>query len=359
MFLSVIIPIYNAEKYLEQCIRSVMGQTLKDIEIILIDDGSTDGSSNICLALAAEDSRIIYYHKANEGLAAARQDGIDRAHGEYVGFVDSDDWVDEDMFEKMYLAGKSNDSDVVLCNAYEYSVKKVRFDIDAGPYDRARIESEVLPKSFITIDHRGARSNIRWSNCIRIYKKSTIDINDIAFGRSFRRSQDLPFTLDMMLVAENFYYVDEFLYHNRQDAGSLSRGYTNNMWQLIKPLILHIKDSVGNYPEYEKYYGTTAFFLCWDCIANEFKSDAPKKKEKKKYISEIINDPVCVECLDLFDGGKLNKHYRLIYYKNMKKQSANGLIFAKWYYSSALNSFVAKTLDILTETTLYKKLRGR
>ena len=360
---SVVIPIFNAEKYLEQCIRSVMEQTLKDIEIILIDDGSTDGSAEICNKFVSEDKRIIYYYKENEGLAAARQDGIERASGKYVGFVDSDDWVEPDMFEKMYIAGKSNDSDVVLCNAFKYSEEKVSFNICGGAYNRNQIENEVLPKSFITIDERGARSNIRWSNCIRIYKKATIDNNFISFDRRFRRSQDLPFTLDMMLEAENFYYVDEFLYHNRQDAGSLSRGYTKNMWKLVKPLIIHIKDSVSKYPKYEKYYGTTAFFLCTDCIDNEFKSDAPPFYERKKHLKEILSDEVCFSCLGLFDGSKLNSYYRKIYYKNMLKKSALGLLREKWYYTSALQRFVGKILNFLTESkvvgTIYKKIRGK
>ena len=360
---SVVIPIYNAEKYLEQCIRSVMEQTLKDIEIILIDDGSTDGSAEICNKFVSEDKRIIYYYKENEGLAAARQDGIERASGEYVGFVDSDDWVEPDMFEKMYLAGKSNDSDVVLCNAFEYSEEKVRFNICGGAYNRDQIENEVLPKSFITIDERGARSNIRWANWIRIYKMQTIKDKSVSFDRQFRRCQDLPFTLDMMLVAENFYYVDEFLYHNRQDAGSLSRGYTKNMWKLIKPLILHIKDSVSKYPEYVKYYGTTAFFLCTDCIDNEFKSDAPPFSEQKKHLKEILSDEVCFSCLGLFDESKLNSYYRKIYYKNMLKKSSVGILRDKWYHTSVLKRFVGKIMNFLTESkvmgTIYKKIRGK
>ena len=115
---SVIVPIYNAEKYLEQCIDSIINQTLKDIEIILIDDGSTDSCSEICKKYLS-DSRVTYYRKENEGLAAARADGIARANGEYIGFVDSDDWIKPYMYEKMYNAAKSNDSDIVFCNCQE------------------------------------------------------------------------------------------------------------------------------------------------------------------------------------------------------------------------------------------------
>ena len=115
---SVIVPIYNAEKYLKQCLESIQRQTLKDIEVIMIDDGSTDGGSEIAKSYLS-DNRFSYYYKENEGLAAARADGIERASGEYLGFIDSDDWIEPDMYEKMYNAAKSNDSDIVFCNCIE------------------------------------------------------------------------------------------------------------------------------------------------------------------------------------------------------------------------------------------------
>ena len=112
---SVIIPVYNTEPYLEKCISSVVNQTLKDIEIIIIDDGSSDGSPDICKRYL-NDTRVIYYRKENEGLAAARADGMERASGEFIGFIDSDDWAEPDMFEKMYNAAVDTGSDIVYCN---------------------------------------------------------------------------------------------------------------------------------------------------------------------------------------------------------------------------------------------------
>ena len=115
---SVIVPIYNAERYLKQCLDSIKDQTLTDIEVIMIDDGSTDRSAEISNQYLT-DSRFSYYFKENEGLAAARADGIERANGEYIGFIDSDDWIEPDMYEKMYTAAKSNDSDIVFCNCIQ------------------------------------------------------------------------------------------------------------------------------------------------------------------------------------------------------------------------------------------------
>lgn len=361
MKVSIIIPIYNAEKYLAQCIESAMNQTLKDIEIVLIDDGSKDGSAQICKKYVELDSRVTYYYKENEGLAAARQDGIERSSGEYIGFIDSDDWIEPDMYEKMYNAAVENNADVVLCNCFEYDEKKRNMGIPGGVYNSQQIKDYILPRTLIDIDEKGQRTNIRWANWIRIYKRSTIDENNLAFDRRFRRSQDLPFTFDVMLYSDSFVYLDEFLYHNRQDAGSLSRGYTKNMWKVISPLIEHIRHSAVMREgfDYSQQAATTAFFLCVDCILNEFKPDAPSYFERVKHVREIINDDICAEALTGFDYKRLNRNYQTIFYKNMKSKSALILVVKFWYkYSKLRNNIVYPLLNFLTETTLYKKIRG-
>ena len=146
---SVIVPIYNAEKYLRQCLDSIINQTLKDIEIICINDGSTDSSAEICQEYLS-DTRVSYYSKKNEGLAAARDDGMQKATGEYIGFVDSDDWLELDMYEKMYNTAKNSDSDVVFCNwitnddNYRYSPQ-----LECGHYDREKIKNCVNNKKMV------------------------------------------------------------------------------------------------------------------------------------------------------------------------------------------------------------------
>lgn len=362
MKVSVIIPIYNAEKYLEQCIQSVVNQTLKDVEIVLIDDGSTDGSAKICKDFMKQDSRITYYYKENEGLAAARQDGIERSLGQYIGFVDSDDWIEPDMYEKMYNAAKSCDGDVVLCNAFLNDERIESKDrINSGMYNEYSIKKDILPKTIIRIDEKGRRRNIRWSNCLRIYKRQMIEENNISFNRTFRRCQDLPFTLDNMLVAKSFYYLDEYLYHNRQDAGSLSRGYTKDMWNLIKPLIQHINEALKTRTDidWKANNEASAFFLTWDSIANEFKKDAPKRLVKD-HIFEIVNDPICQEGLDRIDGKKLNDYFYKVFYQNMKSKNAGKLIRDyRFYHSKFKNKILVPVIHKTTETKLYKIIRKR
>lgn len=112
---SVVVPIYNVEKYLPTCLDSILAQTLSQIEIIGVDDGSTDGSGQILEEYARKESRIRAIHQANAGLGPARNVGIDIARGQYIGFVDSDDWVHPDMYEKLYEIAKRTDADVVTC----------------------------------------------------------------------------------------------------------------------------------------------------------------------------------------------------------------------------------------------------
>ena len=105
--ISIIIPVYNAEKYLYKCLESVCGQTYQQLEIILVDDGSTDSSGHICDEWAEKDERIGVIHKQNGGVSAARNDGLKASTGAYIGFVDSDDWIDPKMYEKAYEAIKT------------------------------------------------------------------------------------------------------------------------------------------------------------------------------------------------------------------------------------------------------------
>ncbi|MGN0018457.1 MAG: glycosyltransferase [Candidatus Gastranaerophilaceae bacterium] len=111
---SIIIPVYNVEQYLERCLETVINQTLKDIEIILVNDGSTDNSVDICNRYAQKDSRIKVVTRKNGGLSAARNTGLEHVSGEYIGFLDSDDWVDKDFYEKLYNAAIENDCDIAF-----------------------------------------------------------------------------------------------------------------------------------------------------------------------------------------------------------------------------------------------------
>ena len=137
--ISIIVPVYNTEAYLPQCIESLICQTYKDIEIILVDDGSTDDSLRICDGYQKKDVRIKVLHQKNAGVVNARKAGLYMAAGEYIAFVDGDDWVEPDMYECMYQKLFEQDVDVVMCGRFEDTgevCKKVFHGIEEGRYGK-------------------------------------------------------------------------------------------------------------------------------------------------------------------------------------------------------------------------------
>lgn len=122
--ISIIVPVYKVENYLSKCLDSMICQTYKNIEIILVDDGSPDNSGKICDDYAKKDSRIKVIHKENGGLSDARNAGLKIATGKYIGFVDSDDYISVEMYEKLYNQAKKEDADIACCNYYRVKMEK-------------------------------------------------------------------------------------------------------------------------------------------------------------------------------------------------------------------------------------------
>ena len=118
--ISIIVPVYNVEKYLSECLESLISQTLSDIEIICINDGSKDSSLEILEKYAQKDKRIVVINQENSGVSTARNTGMKCANGEYIGFIDSDDWIDSDFYEKLYNSAKNNDADIVVASIIRY-----------------------------------------------------------------------------------------------------------------------------------------------------------------------------------------------------------------------------------------------
>lgn len=366
---SVVVPIYNAEKYLKQCLDSIVNQTLKDIEIILIDDGSIDGSAEICKQYLG-DERVTYFYKENEGLAAARADGIARATGEYIGFVDSDDWLELNTYEEMYLASRKNNADIVFCNCIE-NEDGHRFspEIRDGLFNRKEIIQEILPKTLAYINKNGGKRAIRWSNCLRIYRMQHLKENTIVFDRRLRRSQDLQFTYDATLCANNYVYLsDKYLYHNRVVGDSLSRGYTKNMWNLYKMLLDRLYESTEKYSELDLFdqMHLRLFFCVTDCIENELKPLCPNDMETRiRIIEEIMNDAYCNKFVGKIPVEQLNELYQG-YYKMICNKDAKGILKVTNRYNRKMaidNKLIRPLKHFITEGPIigyiYKSIRSK
>lgn len=224
---SVVIPFYNGIEYLEDCVRSVQAQTLHEIEILLVDDGSTDGSGDLADKLAQEDARMRVIHQENRGLSGARNSGIDASTGDFIGFVDADDLIDPQMYEKLYDAAVSLSCDVVTCTYNSFretgliAVTKPLFPMHAhlsAEYVRAEMPRLVRDGSLMFV----------WR---RLYASSLLRGQNIRFDERLRICEDATFVMECLLRADGVAAVEDCLYHYRYVPTSLirSKKYTPHM----------------------------------------------------------------------------------------------------------------------------------
>lgn len=235
---SVIVPVYNVEKCIERCIYSIINQTEKDIEIILVDDGSTDKSSIICDLLSEKDKRIKVIHKKNGGLTSARLSGFQIAEGDYISFIDSDDYIDINMYKKMVTSAQSDDSDICFCPNYYFvkGDKQIRKSqpIGAGIYEKKEIKTNLLLKM-------AGRKNWKNENYIKgfmflkIYRKSLIDLNWFVSEREYF-AEDVLFSINAFANAKRVTVIQDYLYYYVYNSSSLSNKYREGLWDMYRKM---------------------------------------------------------------------------------------------------------------------------
>lgn len=221
--ISVIIPVYNVEKYLRRCLDSVEKQTFKDFEAILIDDGSKDGSGKICDEYAQKDSRFKVIHKANGGVSAARNDGLDRAQGDYISFIDSDDSFENIFLETLINAAEKYDADISVCGIkYITGDGEKKSEISAALNKNARLDRNYIENTVLKniIDCRTDGYFSVWN---KLFKRSLF--SDVRFGNDISFGEDLIFAVKCFLKARSLCYTDKFLYNYYCLDGGLFNGY--------------------------------------------------------------------------------------------------------------------------------------
>lgn len=222
MLISVIIPVYNAGKYFKNCINSIINQTYKNLEIIIVDDGSTDGTAELCDKFAEQDSRIKVIHKENGGAASARNTGLDNASGEYIGFVDADDYIDSDMYEIMMSEIIEYGVDAARCG-----IERVADDGRTEDWGTGNHEVRVVDNKQLLADVGEALGILPVSPCNKLYKASCI--GDIRFDTRFKFAEDTLFNFMVAKNIKNMVYHDVNRYHYSFNSGSMTnRGVTEN-----------------------------------------------------------------------------------------------------------------------------------
>jgi len=290
--ISVIIPVYNVEEYIVRCLDSVTQQTIEDIEIICINDGSTDNSYEILKKYAQKDKRITIINKINEGQGIARNLGIQIAHGEYISFLDPDDEIHADMLKSMYEQAKNLNSEIVICDLIkiqEWSGKVFKHKF----FQRTQSAVKQVPVEFqagINFEKNEFIQTLLVSacySCNRIYKTQLLKSYNIQFSRQ-RCFEDVIFILKSHIMAENISYINKAFYHYHLRKTSTLRNLAN-----LQAILLNTFDEIQNYITEngltEVLGGNFANFTAMNTIWTCPKLSAAEKKflltEVKKYLS--------------------------------------------------------------------------
>ena len=277
MLISIIVPVYNVEQYLVQCLDSILAQTYKKLEILLVDDGSTDGSGKICDVYAARDSRITVFHTENHGLSAARNYAIDRAHGEYFAFIDSDDWFEENAIQRVIDAAGASDADIV---AFRFFHEYVNETFESDGYDKEfTVENTEILKT-VTLDKK--ISEDVWN---KFYRAELFNNIRYPEGRIF---EDYATTYKLLQKARRLIYIPDCLIHYRNRKNSLSNIHT--MKSLVDYWIVYRERFESMASLSDEYYKVTlsetinAVSRMWRWYAGCTKNE---KKEARRYLDEM------------------------------------------------------------------------
>lgn len=311
--ISVIVPVYNSEKYLHECVESILRQTLPDLELILVDDGSTDGSAGICDQYAKQDARVKVIHKHNGRAASARNAGLRIAAGEYIAFVDSDDWVEPDMYERMLLTG----ADVTLCDYVRFAEGEefpfTHSNIAAGYYDKAQMCEKIYPH--LVMD--GVEYPITISNWVLAIKHTIIKNNALCYREDILISEDAPFGSEVLYCANSFAYLKgEALYHYRITEGSTSKSYKPWWWESSLKINEETEIFFSQCTDFDftQQIKANMFYLARAEIYRILHNTMLSRREQTKKAKAVMNEPRVVRMMKGFSIRPYPLSFKLIYW---------------------------------------------
>lgn len=307
---SVIVPVYNTEKYLNECMDSIVNQSLKEIEIICVNDGSTDNSLEILEEYAEKDSRVKVITIENKGLSVARNIGIEHASGKYIGFVDSDDYVNEYMFEKLYISCELNNLDVAICkiSLFDDETKEVNNELD---YYNLGVFEGFKKDVFNADDTVPFTCDIVVNAFNKLYRRSFLVENSIEFPPNLIFEDEI-FFIKTYLTAQRISIVNEFLYYYRLNrSGSIT--YINKENNYVDIVCIYKKEreffkEIGKYEEYKVLLANRMLFL----ILARYTQTSPKYKENfynvlKNDLAEVLADEEIKDNLSLNVKDRVSK----------------------------------------------------
>ena len=290
--ISVIVPVYNVEKFLERCVQSLRMQTLQDIEIILVDDQSPDNCPKICDEYEKKDERIKVIHKQNGGLGYARNSGMEVATGEYIAFVDSDDYVDLDMFETMYNVAKDNNVDFVRVDNYkellggEIINKSYISPMEEGYYNQTELRKQLLFPQLGMLPQEDGSKYVSCSVWRNIYRRELIERLNLRFvSERDLISEDMPFNLQFMMNAKSAYVINKKFYHYIVNDKSLTQTYKQDRFEkevILYNELVHMAKTYEIYNECELRLSRHLLARARKCIKDEFVGNINKKDARNR-----------------------------------------------------------------------------
>lgn len=286
-YYSVIIPVYNVEKNIKRCVESVLAQSFEDFELILVDDGSSDNSGELCEKYATQDERIIVIHQKNQGVSVARNEGLKKATGKYVVFIDSDDFVKKDLLYNL----NQSDTDLVLVGFSDFYDNKVTKNI-LSANEHWEINSDEGILKFL----KTSGAVFVWG---KRYKKSIIDENNIKFRDDMKFSEDIIFNNDYILKTHTVvniewsgYYHCQYMHTTLSSIADLTSFCEKSKWRQIS------YEQFVNHPEIQKVYASQMLYFAEKeiiLLSNKKKKFLLRHDEVKK----IVNDAFFKKCIKL------------------------------------------------------------
>ena len=293
---SIIVPVYNAAPYLNQCISSLTNQTLQEIEIILINDGSTDDSLAVCMALAATDDRIRLIDKPNGGVSEARNDGLRAATGAYVGFVDPDDWVDLDMYERMLATLTAAQAEIGMCN-YVKETKEGTVPVlmkQSGTIEKEAIVGDIVANVIAKPSFRSGETDIMGSVCRLLISRELLERENIWFDKEVAFMEDLLVCVASFLKCARIAIDSGAYYHYRVHDSSTVMAYKTQFYQRQKQAFVKLQELLvreGKVTPLATRLANRRIIIALLSLANEAHKDNPAPfREKIRHIDAILAD---------------------------------------------------------------------
>lgn len=337
MKISVIVPIYNVEKYLRQCLDSVIAQTFSDWEMILVNDGSTDGSGRLADEYAAKDDRILVVHQENKGPGAARNAGLDAARGEYVYFLDSDDYIDAGLFKRAVSVIERNSSDMVVFNFRTEDENGRCIEISAIGQRNIIIKSQEQLINYYVKDLLGGNLGFRVWN--KLFKMSIIRGNFIRFEEKANRAEDICFNMQYSMYLKKVSCIQDVLKSHRVRQGSIMNSDTDlntiSLYTDIGYKIYTLISRQKNLDEvYKKYYIIFAVLMLTYNAGKPFGmitgAAASVTRQRflrtmnMKYVLHLLQD---IRALGLLRAGNCFRYALVLLWGQRKEKYLTGVIF--------------------------------